>query len=421
MIYHHQSRWRHIAIRALASGGVPSGAYGVLWNASGTCQRPVFRELRTRTIIGRSPFWEGNVQTATYRSDRPSTDGQGIELHVRCRQCESCLKSRARMWAARAAKELAAAPRSWFGTLTLRPEQHFRMASLARLRLARQGVDFDTLTEAEQFRERHREINRVITLYVKRLRKEAAGKLRLVCVVEQHKSGLPHYHLIVHEQWVGAVRHKTLSNQWQLGFSKWKVVADNFGKIAHYVAKYLAKSSLSRVRSSVGYGLVGEEATTSVDSDGTEREGLTPPGSSVSVQVGRAHIRAKMANGSQIGSTGALRRSGTNGLSKAGAVNTASAEGTAEIAAGNASARSHADGGSPTSAPSAETFAVQAKSSWGPQEVRAESSGQGPHPATTARLARCGGDCIGLDTGDAWSLSHVSGERSGPMELAEQP
>lgn len=146
--------------------------------------------------------------------------------------------------------------RTWFVTLTLRPEAHFKMASQARLRLAAQGDDFDRLDEAKQFAERHTEISREITLWLKRIRKESGVQLRYFLVAEAHKSGLPHYHAMVHEPEAGReVRARTLSRQWTLGFSQCKLVAEGQEKrTASYVAKYLSKDAISRVRASQGYG-----------------------------------------------------------------------------------------------------------------------------------------------------------------------
>ncbi len=146
--------------------------------------------------------------------------------------------------------------RTWFLTLTLSPQWHSTMANRARLRLARQSVDFETLTPATQFAERNREIGREITLYIKRVRKRAGVPLRYCLVAEKHKSGLPHYHALVHEvDFDNPVRSSILRKEWKLGFSQCKLVAQgDEAKTANYVAKYLSKDAASRVRASVGYG-----------------------------------------------------------------------------------------------------------------------------------------------------------------------
>ena len=150
--------------------------------------------------------------------------------------------------------------RTWFGTLTLAPQSHFEVVSRIRLRLAKRGEDFDTFPETRQFSERVHEIGKEITLWLKRVRKESAAKLRYVLVAERHKSGLPHFHLLVHEVCEDRpVAERTLRKQWHLGFSQFKLVAQgDETRTAGYVAKYLTKSALARVRSSVGYGLGSE-------------------------------------------------------------------------------------------------------------------------------------------------------------------
>ena len=145
--------------------------------------------------------------------------------------------------------------RTWFLTLTLSPEAHFKHRLLAYQRLRAKGEEFDRLDAERQFRELVTEANREITLYLKRVRKESGAPLRYCLVAERHKSGLPHFHALLHEVGDGAVRAKTLKRQWRLGFSQCKLVAQSDeNKAASYVAKYLSKSAAARVRASKGYG-----------------------------------------------------------------------------------------------------------------------------------------------------------------------
>lgn len=179
------------------------------------------------------------------------------ELEVPCRQCENCLRRRAAHWRMRANTEWQAASRTWFGTLTLKPEQHFRVLSEARAYCSKsldpEKRDFDSLPTEEQFALRHRIISREITLYVKRIRETSGAKLRLLCVAEEHKSGLPHYHMLVHEpNPAESISKAQLEAGWKWGFSNWRLVKDP--RAAGYVTKYLAKSSKARVRASVDYG-----------------------------------------------------------------------------------------------------------------------------------------------------------------------
>lgn len=126
------------------------------------------------------------------------------------------------------------------------------MLSIARARLEALGIVYEMASEMEQFQYRHWAICPELTKYLKRVRKESGVKLRYLLVAEAHKSGAPHYHLLIHEAGLAPVRHAVLSRQWKLGFSKYNLVKDN--RAAFYVTKYLAKSALARVRASQGYG-----------------------------------------------------------------------------------------------------------------------------------------------------------------------
>lgn len=211
---------------------------------SGNCRSPVFVFRDGVSLLRKE-----NSRIYSRMTERP----QLSEIEARCRKCPECLAARAAHWRMRAETEWLAANRTWFGTLTLSPEQHFRVASEARLRMSQNGDDFDCLDQEGQFLERHRIISKMLTDYVKRVRKESKASLRFLCVAEAHKTGLPHYHMLVHEvSSTAAVRHHTLRDQWRAGFSNWKLVADK--RAASYVCKYLAKSSLARVRASIDYG-----------------------------------------------------------------------------------------------------------------------------------------------------------------------
>jgi len=95
------------------------------------------------------------------------------------------------------------------------------------------------------------ECGRDVTLFLKRLRKTASAPIKYLVVSERHKSGVPHFHILVHEQRPNAVTHANLKHAWQAGFSHFKL-ADP--KAAGYVAKYISKDALARVRASEHYG-----------------------------------------------------------------------------------------------------------------------------------------------------------------------
>lgn len=165
------------------------------------------------------------------------------------------------MWAIRARKECAMASRTWFGTLTVRPELHQRLLDDARLHESYQGVDFDTLGAAEKFRILANAEGKLITDFLKRIRKESSASPRYLLVTEQHKTGLPHWHILLHEQSLSSpIRKTVLERQWTAGFSHWRLIngadPDDTGKRISYVTKYVAKETLTRVRASLEYGEV---------------------------------------------------------------------------------------------------------------------------------------------------------------------
>lgn len=189
-----------------------------------------------------------------------------MELETRCRKCGPCLRFRAAQWRRRCEAELKRSVRTWFVTLTLSPQQHFEALCRASLRLAGEGESFDALSSERQFAERHREINPELTKWLKRVRKQSGAAFRYCLVAEAHKSGLPHYHLLISElDEARPLRAAVIREQWTLGFSQARLVAKT-DEAAHasYAAKYLSKSAAARVRASKGYGVdVSTNADTS--------------------------------------------------------------------------------------------------------------------------------------------------------------
>lgn len=172
-------------------------------------------------------------------------------MSVPCRECDDCRRSRARLWRARMACECELSQRTWFGTLTLSPERHMHWLSVARAKATARGYDLDAESKYSQATSIAAALYRAWQLGAKRLRKSGL-RLRYVMVVETHKSGLPHLHVLVHEQRGSVpITYRTLSALWSEGFSSWKL-AD--ATSATYVCKYLSKSVLGRVRASTRYG-----------------------------------------------------------------------------------------------------------------------------------------------------------------------
>lgn len=188
-----------------------------------------------------------------------------VEIVTPCHKCTECLKARQRLWTARAIQETKDSYRTWYGTLTLSPTAWTIALTRARAAEAAQGVDYDQLPPAERWALWVAQIQPEITKYLKRVRSEGLRKAgfrdvsavkpyRYLLVTEKHKSGVPHFHALVHEVSPDIpVRKATLDGQWTLGLIRqWRLVDDT--RPAHYVCKYLAKDALTRVRASIAYG-----------------------------------------------------------------------------------------------------------------------------------------------------------------------
>ena len=153
-----------LLVRALGSRSYERTGYtSHVWDVSGRCQSPQTRELvSTPLILGRYRY--GGMGETPQRT---------LIMKVRCRMCDCCRRLKAALWTARAEAEVTTGPRNWFGTLTLSPAMHYQIVTRCRVRLRSGGTDFDSLSESEQFAERMTEIGREVTLWLKRIRKEA--------------------------------------------------------------------------------------------------------------------------------------------------------------------------------------------------------------------------------------------------------
>lgn len=277
-------RLRHLSVRAVLGGwGVVERPRLVRLKLEMDCEDPIPFELfaRSRKISGR-------VVYTVYGA-------------LRCRKCAACAKRKAMFWTGRAITEYHRSARTWFGTLTLSPDEHHLIDARAQVRLGTRGVAWQQLSAREQFAERAKEVGVEMTLYVKRLRKGDADhvkpRIRYLMVAEVHDSektsdemrGRPHYHMLIHEQEAGALvlgnAHSVLiagvkdgemerrmiktrsgwkpavfaaddafiRTQWKLGHTKWQLAED--ARSAAYVCAYLNKALEVRVRASQGYGV----------------------------------------------------------------------------------------------------------------------------------------------------------------------
>lgn len=201
-------------------------------------------------------------------------------------------------WSHRAVREYFRAANTWLGTITLSPFQHQRLDAAVAAKAHATGAYWQTLwTEEDYFRERCEVFGRWISLWLKRVREAdqrrrngwhdgtmpdaicalVRGRTRrnfsYLLVAEKHKSGRPHWHILLHEDYPDAliradeyyvtqkgvvrVDEKAMVRKtWALGFTQFERCRDS--RSAGYLCKYLAKDMLWRVRASQQYGGVEE-------------------------------------------------------------------------------------------------------------------------------------------------------------------
>jgi hypothetical protein len=251
----HIDTAKRLAMRALANGGRQTKMTTVEWDLAPRCERP-----RHVEVIGRPPgpkktSWQfGKLVTSEGRDAyiRSGSLPIFVDLHVKCRGCSRCLKERSAMWKFRAQNEYRQASRTWFGTLTFQPSERYLIVTEARHAEAKQGIDFDTLPDQERFTALCKIAGMRLTRYMKRLRKSTGAPIRYLAVCERHKDGFPHIHMLLHEQDSMSPVRKRALDTWPHGFTRWKL-ADTI-ETCGYVAKYLSKEKLARVRASLSYG-----------------------------------------------------------------------------------------------------------------------------------------------------------------------
>lgn len=215
-----EAKFQRLAAKAREGGAQSLGPNAQVWNIAGNCDEPA------RMSFGTSR----SIQTGV------------VDLIVRCRACATCLKNRQRHWRGRAAREYPNAPKAWFLTLTFGPVARYD------IRQSIKGVELPD----ERRQRLVKTSGEYLTKYWKRLRK-AGWKLKYFAAPEFHKDGTPHWHAIVYTEATKAA----LQIQWQsVGFSNCQLIRpDNLGERVRYVAKYITKGKIGRVRASFRLGL----------------------------------------------------------------------------------------------------------------------------------------------------------------------
>jgi len=209
------------------------------WDISGDCEKPATVNLHAR-------------YSATHGKSKAPLE---ITLETRCRACNRCRLLRQRQWSRRASNEYRGSVRTWFVTLTARPDVQLRWRYAAALARSKAGVDFEGEPASSQFRWLLKYgAGPELTRFVKRVRKNSGAAMRYFLVGEMHKSGKPHFHLLVHEsEFEQPIRKAVIKTAWVAGFSKVVLCRDAWAAL--YCAKYLGKENLHvRIRASFRYG-----------------------------------------------------------------------------------------------------------------------------------------------------------------------
>lgn len=247
---------------------------------SGRCERPIVidrigvgHDLLSRPIHG------AEAAPVGFEREKAHT----LSNLVRCRRCEACLKERRWMWTERAAKEWREATRTWLVTLTLRPGEHYKLATTTRKRLEAQGEDFDKIDPRRRLEESMVEYRDIMRRYVNRLRKGLVEKgwplvkFRYLWVPEPHKSGQIHFHMLLHETRDDMrIPKKRIEEMWGLGFVAAKEIKSEQG--ARYATKYLGKHHFEgRLAVSKFYGEREEDEVAKLHARHTEDHPTNEP------------------------------------------------------------------------------------------------------------------------------------------------
>lgn len=250
---HHHSDTARLVIHSLPRGMKRVSTTKFEWDVSGRCVKP---SLVTRT--GRpAADWLQRLRLVTIAPRQKTT--LHVDMLTPCRKCPPCIKARNSQWSARALHECREAThkgcRTWFCTFTLRPQSHYVMQCRAVAQASARSVPESEMHGDELIDRAAMQVEAELTKLMKRLRKELGSlSMRYLLVREKHKSGLPHWHALIHETDPDRpISYRQIHSQWEWGFVRLKVVEDG-GKAARYVTKYLSKSNEARVRASVRYG-----------------------------------------------------------------------------------------------------------------------------------------------------------------------
>jgi len=221
---------RHQTIeRLVAEGATKVGSVHVVPRVP-YCDAPVGLELTGRRQD------RADLRFDVYDPESGGGSDTAVML-VPCRKCAKCRLVRGLQWRKRMLVETITSPSTWFVTWTLSSYARTKLMELALQRYGSTAPD----ALCSVVREWHQSA-------MKRLRQRVfeKGRLRFAAVVEHHKDGYPHIHMLVH----GIFTYRDLRGSWGHGFEDIRRV-DDFG--ATYLTKYVIKEGGS-VWASKHYG-----------------------------------------------------------------------------------------------------------------------------------------------------------------------
>lgn len=260
---HSRHRGRRQARRPADHAGLTASVYDALADSKASQREDGRWEVH----------YAGNCLDPVRIKRNSATGGLFVETAVRCRKCASCARAKMHYWAKLAQGHIRhttgegpEGERTWFGTLTLRPEAQQLALDAAIEDFMR---DHSSSAVPDWWSDPHcdERFDRVravlvgeLQRYWKRVRKTGV-KVSYLVTFERHKSGLPHMHFLCHEQG-SAVRAKVLLDKWTLGHGNVALLGGRSARrkgvkdpkaAAYYVAKYIAKCPMGRLLASQGY------------------------------------------------------------------------------------------------------------------------------------------------------------------------
>lgn len=227
-----------------------------------------------------APFERRLIGAVNAYSRRKHRKSAGIVLteEYRCGKCGPCREHRRKTWMARAVVEHNRSARSWMVTFTLSPAWQAELSVKADKLYRQKHANADLPTsKQERLDLKMRVLKRLIGRWLRVLAGpgSTASKRAYVLVAELHKSGEPHFHMLIHEREAGSIFrdedcHFTRRGEyfvgdesrakklWRFGFCRISMCKDEAGAV--YVMKYLAKTQTYRVAASQHYGAAWPDA-----------------------------------------------------------------------------------------------------------------------------------------------------------------